>query len=248
MGNQDTSNKYYQEMGAIWESHYPSTSSLQEVEAFHKEMGLNSTIEDLLDQLMNHSSLVKNHHRILEFGCDNGIMLNYFKKYKLNRLESFTENSPLYLFPLKIAAWTLLFIALILTNMLALIYWPFSAIAKLTRSEKTSSNQIIDISSEYELRKLVAKHDHVLVDFWAEWCGPCLLMNSAIESVSSKYSSEVVVAKVDASLNSNVRKSFGVRGLPTIIVFRNGAEFKRCSGALTVNQISDLVEEAKSQC
>ena len=46
-------------------------------------MGLDSTIEELLDQMMEHSSLVKKHHRVLEFGCDNGIMLNYFKKYKL---------------------------------------------------------------------------------------------------------------------------------------------------------------------
>jgi hypothetical protein len=67
---------------------------------------------------------------------------------KLNRLESFTENSPLYLFPLKIASWTLLFLALIVINMLALIYWPFSAIAKLTRSEKTSSNQISNLVEE----------------------------------------------------------------------------------------------------
>jgi len=153
----------------------------------------------------------------------------------------------LCLFPLKLVVWLLLFLALILTNMLALLNWPLSKVAKLVRSESASSNPIVNISSEDELRKLVAKHDYVLIDFWAEWCGLCLLMNSAIASIASKYSGEVVVAKVDASLNSTVSKSFAVRGLPTLIIFRNGVEFKRSSGTMTASQISDLIEEAESQ-
>ena len=103
---------------------------------------------------------------------------------KLNQLESFAENSPPYLFALKLLAWLLLFLALIVTNRLALIVWPFSAISKLVRSESQS-------------------------------------------------------------LNSTVSKSFAVRGLPTLIIFRKGIEFKRSSGTMTASQISDLIEEAR---
>ena len=70
-------------------------------------------------------------------------------------------------------------------------------------------------------------------------------MSSAIESVAFKYSGDVVVVKVDASLNTSVSKSFSVRGLPAIITFRKGIEFKRSSGTMTASQISDLIEEAR---
>ncbi|MEI5637934.1 MULTISPECIES: thioredoxin family protein [unclassified Pseudoalteromonas] len=165
---------------------------------------------------------------------------------KLNQLESFTANSPAYFFPLKLVAWFILLLTLILTNMLALLRWPLVAIAKLARRDGTKTSEIVEVSSQEELKILVSKHDIVLVDFWADWCGPCLLMNSAIEDVSRKYSGEVLVAKVDASLNSTVSKSLAVRGLPTVIIFCDGVEFKRSSGALTVSQISSLIEEAKN--
>lgn len=79
----NTKDQYYQEMESIWASNYPSVSSIEKIETFYKECGIDVSIEELLDQIMNHPSLIRNHNRILDFGCDNGIMLYYFKKYKL---------------------------------------------------------------------------------------------------------------------------------------------------------------------
>jgi ubiquinone/menaquinone biosynthesis C-methylase UbiE len=83
MENSQSSNEYYKQMEDIWTNNYPSVSSIKELDDFYKEFFPDISIEILLDQVVQHSSLLKNNNRILEFGCDNGIMLNYFKKYNL---------------------------------------------------------------------------------------------------------------------------------------------------------------------
>lgn len=163
---------------------------------------------------------------------------------KLNQLESFANGASWYWLPLRLLAWIVLLAALIFTNMVALVRWPFSFAARLISNKQASNNAIVEAASQEELDALLAKHDKVLVDFWAEWCGPCLLMNSAIKMVAEQYANEVLVVKVDASLNTSLSKSYGVRGLPTLILFGHGEELTRKSGALTINQLTSFIELA----
>ncbi|ALO36379.1 hypothetical protein CMT41_17755 [Colwellia sp. MT41] len=161
---------------------------------------------------------------------------------KLNNIEMFIENSPSYLFPLKIIGWILLFVALMITNLIALAKWPLSAIYKRLNKKDLGMGDPINISSDSELSQIVAEQGTVLVDFWAEWCGPCLLMNKTINSMAKEYEGKIAVVKVDVSLNSTLSKLYAVRGLPTVIVFKNGDEVARKSGSLTKSQLSELVK------
>lgn len=161
---------------------------------------------------------------------------------KLNSIEYFIENSPVYLLPIKILGWFLLFVALIMTNFIALGRWPLSAISKRVNKKELAFGDPITISSDIELQEIVSSQRTVLVDFWAEWCGPCLLMNTAISNMAQEYAGKVTVVKVDVSLNSSLSKLYAVRGLPTVIVFKDGDEIMRKSGSLTKIQLAELID------
>ena len=62
----------------------------------------------------------------------------------------------------------------------------------------------------------------VLVDFWAEWCGPCRVLGPVIESLSDEYDGQVKVAKVDVDANQQVAMQFGIRSIPTVVLFDKG--------------------------
>jgi len=93
--------------------------------------------------------------------------------------------------------------------------------------------------SDASFEQDVLKADHpVLVDFWAEWCGPCKMIAPILDEVSRDYDGRVQVAKVNVDDNQAVPARFGVRGIPTLILFKNGAQVATKVGALSKSQLT----------
>jgi thioredoxin 1 len=77
----------------------------------------------------------------------------------------------------------------------------------------------------------------VLVDFWAEWCGPCRMIAPSVKQIADEYTEELKVAKVDVDENPAVPSRYGIVGIPTLMLFKNGQVVERITGALPKNRI-----------
>jgi thioredoxin 1 len=84
--------------------------------------------------------------------------------------------------------------------------------------------------------ELVVKSDKpVIVDFWAEWCGPCRMIAPFIEEISDEYSGKAVVVKCDVDSSPNVAAKYGIRNIPTVLFFKNGNVADKQVGAVPKN-------------
>ena len=83
----------------------------------------------------------------------------------------------------------------------------------------------------------------VLVDFWAEWCGPCRMIAPSVEAVAADYEGKAGVYKMNVDENMNVPQRYGIRGIPTLIVFKGGQEQERIVGAVSREAIAKVVEK-----
>jgi thioredoxin 1 len=77
----------------------------------------------------------------------------------------------------------------------------------------------------------------VLVDFWATWCGPCLMIAPILEEIADEYTDQVTVAKVDVDANPQTPAQFGVMGIPTLILFKDGEAVERITGYMPKDQL-----------
>lgn len=85
--------------------------------------------------------------------------------------------------------------------------------------------------------------DVVLVDFWAEWCGPCKQIGPALEEIADEYAGKLTVAKVNIDENPETPGKFGVRGIPTLMVFKNGELAATKVGAAPKGQLTSWIDQ-----
>jgi len=81
-----------------------------------------------------------------------------------------------------------------------------------------------------------------VVDLWAEWCGPCKMMNPVIEELSKEYEGRAVIGKLNVDDNPNVPTNYGVRGIPTFLIFKGGELKDKVVGAQTKKVLQDKIE------
>jgi thioredoxin 1 len=82
----------------------------------------------------------------------------------------------------------------------------------------------------------------VLVDFWAEWCGPCRMIAPSLEELASEYDGKITVAKMNIDENPQTPTRYGVRGIPTLMIFRNGQVAATKIGALPKTKIKEWID------
>ncbi len=104
------------------------------------------------------------------------------------------------------------------------------------------SSQIVNVSDDTFETEVLNSSTPVLVDYWAEWCGPCKMIAPILDDVVGEYSDRLKVCKLNIDENPSTPPKFGIRGIPTLMLFKDGAVEATKVGALSKSQLTAFLD------
>ena len=105
-----------------------------------------------------------------------------------------------------------------------------------------ASESILNLSADSFDGEVLNSENPVLVDFWAEWCGPCKMIAPVLDEISQEYTGKITVAKLNIDENPATPSHYGVRGIPTLMLFKDGDIEATKVGALTKSQLAQFID------
>ena len=104
------------------------------------------------------------------------------------------------------------------------------------------SEQIIHVTDDSFEKEVLKSGEPVLVDYWAEWCGPCKMIAPVLDEIASEYSGRVKIAKLNIDENPNTPPRYGIRGIPTLMLFVGGEVEATKVGAVSKSQLTAFID------
>jgi thioredoxin 1 len=104
------------------------------------------------------------------------------------------------------------------------------------------SDNIINVTDSTFEQEVLSSNIPVLLDYWAEWCGPCKMIAPILNDIADEYSGKIKVAKLNIDENPGTPAKFGVRGIPTLMIFKSGSIEATKVGAMSKSQLSAFID------
>ncbi|KFZ29529.1 MULTISPECIES: thioredoxin TrxA [Pseudidiomarina] len=105
------------------------------------------------------------------------------------------------------------------------------------------SDKIVQLSDDTFESDVLNSDKPVLVDFWAEWCGPCKMIAPILDDIANEYGDRITIGKLNVDHNSETPKKYAIRGIPTLLLFKNGEIAGTKVGALSKAQLAEFIDQ-----